>query len=88
MTFTVTNPKSIRKNTLVGAFDLEMPSGLIIRGAMLFEKNGRRWVGFPSKEFTKQDGSKGYFPLLEFASREIADKFQAQVLPLVEGALL
>jgi hypothetical protein len=65
-----------------------MPSGLIVRGAMLFEKNGGRWVGFPSKEWTKQDGSKGYSPLFAFASREISDKFQAAVVPAAEKALL
>ena len=85
--FTISNAKSIRKNSLIGFFDLRMPSGLIVRGAMLFEKNGRRWVGFPSKEWVKQDGSKSYFPLIEFADRSIADKFQAAVLPLAEEAL-
>ncbi len=54
---------------------------------MLFEKSGKRWVGFPSKEWVKSDGIKSYQPLIEFASREVADKFQAQVLPLAEGAL-
>jgi hypothetical protein len=86
MTFTISNAKVIRKNSLVGSFDLEMPSGLIVRGAMLFEKNGARWVNFPSKEYQKQDGSKGYFPLLEFASREISDKFRDKVLPLANEA--
>ena len=88
MTFTISNAKQMRKGTLLGFFDLEMPSGLIVRGAMLFEKNGKRWVGFPSKEWTKQDGTKGYSPLLEFADRSIADKFQAQVLPVAEKVLL
>jgi hypothetical protein len=88
MTFTVSNPTLLNRNSLRGFFDLETPSGLIVRGAMLFEKNGKRWVGFPSKEWTKQDGTKGYNPLLEFASREISDKFQAAVLPLAERALL
>jgi hypothetical protein len=86
--FSVSNPKLLHKNTLVGSFDLQMPSGLIVRGAMLFEKGGKRWVSFPSKEWIKPDGTKSYYPLLEFASREIGDKFQAQVLPLAEGALL
>ena len=86
--FIISNGKLLRKNSLIGSFDLEMPSGLIVRGVMLFEKDGRRWVNFPSKEWTKSDGSKGYFPLLEFTSREIADNFQRQVLPLAEKELL
>jgi hypothetical protein len=84
--FTVSNAKLIRKGTLIGSFDLEMPSGLIVRGAMLFEKDGKRWVNFPSKEYQKHDGTKGYFPLLEFASREISDKFRDKVLPLANEA--
>jgi hypothetical protein len=88
VTFTISNAKQLRKGTLLGFFDLEMPSGLIVRGAMLFEKGGKRWVSFPSKEWTKQDGTKGYSPLLEFADRSISDKFQAQVVPLAEGVLL
>jgi hypothetical protein len=86
--FELTNPRPLDKNTLRGVFDIQMPSGLIVRGAMLFEKDGKRWVGFPSKEWQKPDGGKGYSPLLEFADRTISDKFQAQVLPLAERALL
>jgi hypothetical protein len=84
--FTVTNARLIHKNSLVGCFDLQMPSGLVVRGVMLLESNGRRWINFPSKEWTKPDGSRGFSPLLEFASREIADRFQRQVLPLAEQA--
>jgi len=86
--FKITNQRILRKNSLVGAFYLELPSGLIIRGVMLFEKNGKRWVSFPSKEYVKPDGTKQYSPLLEFVNRDIADKFQALVLPLVEQVLL
>jgi hypothetical protein len=84
--FEITNAKFIGKKSLIGSFDLELPSGLIIRGAMLFESNGRRWVNFPSKEYQKADGTKGYYPILEFASRALSDKFQAKVLPLVNEA--
>jgi hypothetical protein len=87
MTFVISNPKPMRKGTLIGFVDLEMPSGLIVRGLMLFEKSNKRWCSFPSKEYTKQDGTKGYSPLLEFASRDISDKFMSAVVPLVERAL-
>ena len=86
--FVITNAKLVRKNSLVGSFDLEMPSGLIVRGAMLLQKNGGRWINFPSKEWTKSDGAKGYFPLLEFNSKETKERFQSHVLPLAVEALL
>lgn len=41
----------------------------------------------PSREWIKPDGSQGYFPLLEFSSRDVADRFQALVLPIAERAL-
>jgi len=65
-----------------------MPSGLIVRGAMLLQKNGGRWINFPSKEWTKSNGAKGYFPLLEFNSKETKERFQSHVLPLAVEALL
>ena len=86
--FKLTNARRIDKGTLIGAFDLELPSGLKINGVMLLEKNGKRWCGFPAKAFVKPDGTNSYAQLLEFSTREVADKFQAAVLPLAEGALL
>jgi hypothetical protein len=49
-------------------------------------KNDRRWCSFPSKEFTKQDSSKGYSPLLEWATKEAGYDWQDQVRPLAEKA--
>lgn len=86
-TFTATNPKMIRKGTLIGSVDLAMPSGLRVRGLMLFESHGRRWVNFPSIPWTKSDGSKSYVPVLEFESRQISDRFGAAVVPICEAAL-
>jgi hypothetical protein len=84
--FIVSKAKILNKGSLIGAFDLEMPSGLIVRGMMLFESNGRRWVNFPSKEFVKPDGSRGYYPLLEFTTKEVENNFQKQALVVVGEA--
>jgi hypothetical protein len=86
--FKVSNPKYIGKRSLIGSFDLEFQSGLKINGVMLFENTGRRWVNFPSKEFVGKDGDKKYLPFIEFTSREVRDRFQAEVFSLAEGALL
>jgi hypothetical protein len=40
------------KNTLRGFFTVAFPSGLIIRDCMLHEKNGKRWVSLPAREYT------------------------------------
>jgi hypothetical protein len=86
--FTVSNAKLIRKNSLIGALDFELPSGMIIRGAMLLESNGRRWVNLPSESYQKSDGTRAWKPFIEFVSKEVRERFQAQVLPLAERALL
>jgi hypothetical protein len=86
--FVISNAKPIRKNSLIGFFDLQMPSGLIVRGAMLFEKSGKRWVSFPSEKFVKRDGTVVYTTIIEFVDRATSDRFQAAVTPLAEGALL
>ena len=67
--FTVSAAKVIRKNSLIGSFDLRFPSGLIVRGVMLFQKNGKRLGSFPSKEWTTSDGVKKYTPIIEFETR-------------------
>lgn len=80
--FKITHQKRINKNTLIGVFDLELPSRLKINGFMLLEKNGKRWFGFPSREWVKPDGARSYSPLLELASRELADRFQGTGAPV------
>jgi hypothetical protein len=87
-TFAVTNPKLLRKGALIGSVDIDTPWGLKVIGGMLFEKEGKRWVNFPSKEWTKQDGTRGFFPLLEWTSPEARQRFQRAVLPLAEESLL
>jgi len=81
---TVSNWKSIHKNSLLGTFDLEFTGmGLRIKGAMLLETNGRRWINFPSKEYQK-NGERKFMPFLEWRDRETSERFSAAVVPLVE----
>jgi hypothetical protein len=85
--FTTSNPRRIGKGLLIGCVDLELPSGMIIRGVMLMESAGKRWINLPSKEWTNREGLKRCLPLLEFSTPEVRERFQAEVLPLVEDAL-
>jgi hypothetical protein len=86
MTFVISNAKFINKGALIGSFSLETPSGLIIHDAKLFEKNGSRWLGFPAREFTKHDGSKGFFQFIAFRDQETGDRFRDAVMPHVTEA--
>jgi hypothetical protein len=85
--FEVSNWKPFRKNTLRGFFTLTLPSGMILHNCSLHQKdNGQRWIGMPSQKFSKQDGSTGYTPLIEFVSREAADHFRDLALAAVDKA--
>jgi hypothetical protein len=87
-TFKVSNPKRLNKGHLVGSVDVSAPWGIKIIGVMLFQKDGKRWLSFPSKEWIKQDGSKGYLPLVEWIGQDAREEFERTVLPLAERALL
>jgi hypothetical protein len=88
MTIAVTNARKLNKNSLRGFFDVELPSGMKLNGCTLLEKDGKRWIGLPSREWQKTDGSKSYVPIVEIPDRDARDKFNAAVLPLAEKALL
>jgi hypothetical protein len=77
--FIVLQFRAFEKNTLRGFLSLELPSGMILHGCTLHEKNGSRWVGVPAKEYEK-DGTKTWAPLVEFTSKEAREKFQACAL--------
>jgi hypothetical protein len=77
--FAVHEWKPFEKNTLRGFLSLELPSGIILHGCTLHEKNGSRWVGLPAKQYEK-DGTKTWAPLVEFTSKEAREKFQGCAL--------
>lgn len=58
---------------MIGAFDIEMPLGLKLTGAMLVQMNGERWVTIPST--------------VDFVSSAARERFKAAVLPIAEAAL-
>jgi|HubBroStandDraft_6_1064221.scaffolds.fasta_scaffold92834_3 hypothetical protein len=82
------NFKPLRKRTLRGYTDLELPSGLILRGCSWHEnENGDQWVGLPTRAYTGADGSTKYAPVVEFAesAREARKKFQEQALAAIRA---
>ena len=87
MTIIISNTKKIVKNTLRGFFDVVLPSGMKLNGCMLHEKDGRKWIALPSREYVKPDGTKTWTPVVEIPDRGDRDKFNEALLPLVERAL-
>lgn len=60
----IINFKSIKKECLIGRFDVRISEwGMTIRGCSFFEKDGKQWVGMPSSRFENKDGSVKNFDL-------------------------
>jgi hypothetical protein len=68
--------KPFEKNTLRGFFDIELASGLILRGCTLHEKNGRRWVGLPAKPYGTDTGAQSWAAIVDFRDKRTAARFQ------------
>jgi hypothetical protein len=75
------------KNTLRGFFTAVLPSGLVLHDLMLHERNGARWVGFPSREWKDAEGNRQFACLIDFSSRATANRFREQVLDALDAYL-
>jgi hypothetical protein len=82
--FRVLSFKAYQKNTLQGFLDLVTDSGLIIHGCSLHQKNDSRWIGLPSKEYTKNDNTKGWQPIVEFATKEAGYAFRDKAIEALD----
>jgi hypothetical protein len=74
------NWKKYERNTLKGFFSAMLPSSMVIHKLTLHEKNGAQWIGPPTEKYTKSDNSVVHSKLVEFASREAADRFRDLIL--------
>jgi hypothetical protein len=82
-----TDWKPFEKNTLKGFFTIVTPSGLRIKECSLHEREGKRWIALPAKQWTKDDGSISYVPLIDFVSDDIRRNFQQQALAALNQLL-
>jgi hypothetical protein len=88
MTIRAFNFKALRKRSLRGYADLELPSGVILRGCSWHEnENGEQWVGLPTRAYMGTDGSTKYAPVVEFAesARQARKRFQEQALAAIRA---
>jgi hypothetical protein len=75
--FVASNWKAIQKNSLLGLFDLLLPSGMILTGCQLHQKNEARWIGLPATRYAKQDGTlSDYIKVVDFNSPQSRARFQ------------
>lgn len=74
----------VGKGAIVGNADLYVPQfGLHIYNCTVFQKDGRRWLSFPSKE-KDVNGEKKFFPQIRFEKRESMDNFTIQAMKAIQ----
>jgi len=58
--------------------------GVIISGCALFEKNGHRWISFPSEAYQSDDGKKRYYPFIRFEDKTLMDIFSKEAVSAID----
>ena len=78
------NLKPYQRGTCRAFFDVTMPPGIELRGFSLHEKDGKRWVSFPSTPKLDPDGVAArdeesgkvkYFPTVYFPDKDLYVRF-------------
>ena len=71
------NPQN--KHTLLGFADVKVVKwGLIIRGVSLHQKENKRWISLPSKQYEK-DGEKKWMTYICMENPEYQKEFLKQI---------
>jgi hypothetical protein len=84
----VSNYKRINVGALLGSFDVTIPEwGLTIHECKLFEKDGRKWVGFPSRQYETAKGEKKRVEYVNL-NKESKSRFDAGCLKKLEALSL
>jgi hypothetical protein len=89
------NWRPLERGTLLGFFDLQLPSGLKLRECTFHVKGDSAWIGLPGKpqldaegkHWIGPDGKKAYSPVVEIPSRKRRDRFQEQAVAAVRRLL-
>lgn len=81
----ILNYKPINKGCLIGKFDIEIKEwgSLRICECTVFQKDGKRWISLPGKQYESKEGQKKHFSLVKF-NQEVFKKLEASALTQLE----
>src|SRR3954470_448176 len=85
--FLASDWKPLDKATLLGAFNLTLPSGLIVKGCTYHKSHSSYWVGLPSQSHKDKNGDVAWTNILDFSSRNARTRFQEQAMSAIEKLL-
>jgi hypothetical protein len=81
----ILNYKLINKGTVIAAMDIEIPEwGFTIKRCTEFNKEGKRWISFPSYKFNDEQGGTKYSPYV-FMEKTRKERFDKGVLALLDA---
>ena len=75
------NDKGAKKASIT--IRLPKMKNFIIYNVSIFEKDGKKWVSMPSKEY-ESEGKKKYFPHCGFEDKDINESFKNAILTAFE----
>ena len=92
--FLIRDWRPMRKNTLLGFAKVELPSGMILADVTVLVGERGPWASPPSKPMIGRDGTAikdaagkaRYTPIVEFASKDIRERFSAGVVEAMRAA--
>ena len=85
MTIECLRYKSYTKGSLQGFADLYIPkTGLEIYGCSIHQKDGRKWLNMPSKEYQNDDGETKWSHCVRFRERAHMDAFSKLALKAID----
>jgi hypothetical protein len=77
--------KKFTRGALCGWVDVLLPQiGLKILSVGLFQKDARRWLKLPQREY-ESGGERKFSSLIEFASKETNERFQRPALAALDA---
>ena len=77
--------KSVNKGLLVGFADFYIPkTGIEIFGCQLFQKEGKRWINMPSREYANDKGEKKYMEYVRFREPSHKEIFTELALKAID----
>ena len=76
---------AVNKGALVGTCNIRVLKwgDLLINDIKIFEKDGKRWIAFPGKEY-ESEGKKKYWSYLQFKDNKLMNAFQEQIFKALE----
>ena len=89
MTIEIIKYKPHQKGALLGFVDFYVPKmGLEIYGSSIYQKDGRKWVNLPTKEYKNKDGENKWSFVVRFREKEHSTAFSKAILEAVDRWIL